>query len=259
MRRLRDCLRLKNTGISTREIARRVGIASSTVRLTLRRCEAAGIAWPLASDLTDALLEQRLFANSGTKQGTRCHEEANWAAVHRELKRKHVALAMLLEEYIERHPDGYRYSQLVDRVDRFPVMHGGATEGVDGELEAGGANGLHIDNVAQIGDVGQDKIVLLRRVGAEGCGGSPRVSPGHCRCATYRWPRSRSTGSRRYRPDLRAWDCTLNPPSSGGLCEGVRTMPSARRSPRSRLWTRIARDMTGVGVTPSFCWMTVCT
>ncbi|MGP8119568.1 MAG: winged helix-turn-helix transcriptional regulator, partial [Xanthobacteraceae bacterium] len=103
MRRLRDCLRLKNTGISTREIARRVGIASSTVRLTLRRCEAAGIAWPLASDLTDALLEQRLFANSGTKQGTRCHEEANWAAVHRELKRKHVALAMLLEEYIERH------------------------------------------------------------------------------------------------------------------------------------------------------------
>src|SRR5271166_3872224 len=51
----------------------------------------------------------------------------------------------------------------------------------------------------------------------------------------------------------------LNPPSSGGLCEGVMTMPSARRSLRPRLCTRIAREITGVGVTPSFCWMTVCT
>jgi transposase len=30
--------------------------------------------------------------------------------VHRELKRKHVTLQILWDEYIERHPDGYRYS-----------------------------------------------------------------------------------------------------------------------------------------------------
>jgi transposase len=47
MRHVRECLRLKSAGISTREIARRVGVASSTVRLTLRRCEVAGIACPL--------------------------------------------------------------------------------------------------------------------------------------------------------------------------------------------------------------------
>ena len=58
--------------------------------------------------------------------------------------------------------------QVIDRVDRFPVMHGGATERIDGELEAGGANGLHIDNVAQIGHVGQDEVLLVRRLGAEG-------------------------------------------------------------------------------------------
>ena len=62
MRHVRDCVRLKNAGLSTREIGRRVGVASSTVRLTLRRCAAAGIAWPLAADLTDTMLEQRLFA-----------------------------------------------------------------------------------------------------------------------------------------------------------------------------------------------------
>src|SRR5271165_1765707 len=42
----------------------------------------------------------------------------------------------------------------------------------------------------------------------------------------------------------------LKPPSSGGLCDGVITMPSARCSLRPRLYTRIACEMTGVGVTP---------
>jgi IS30 family transposase len=79
MRHVRDCVRLKNAGMTTREIARRVGVASSTVRLTLRRCEAAGIAWPLAADLTDAMLEQRLFANAGVKSGHRRHAEPDWA------------------------------------------------------------------------------------------------------------------------------------------------------------------------------------
>src|SRR6202040_3785382 len=63
MRHVRECLRLKSAGISTREIARRVGVASSTVRLTLQRCEAAGIACPLDAGLTDAVLEQRLFVD----------------------------------------------------------------------------------------------------------------------------------------------------------------------------------------------------
>ncbi len=45
----------------------------------------------------------------------------------------------------------------------------------------------------------------------------------------------------------------LKPPSRGGLCDGVMTMPSARRSPalRPRLCTRIARDSAGVGVKPA--------
>jgi hypothetical protein len=44
----------------------------------------------------------------------------------------------------------------------------------------------------------------------------------------------------------------LNPPSSGGLWDGVITIPSARPSFRPRLWERMAWEMTGVGVqTPS--------
>lgn len=41
MRQVRDCRRLKHAGMAAREIAHRVGVAPSTVRLTLRRCVAA--------------------------------------------------------------------------------------------------------------------------------------------------------------------------------------------------------------------------
>src|SRR5690348_7038460 len=51
----------------------------------------------------------------------------------------------------------------------------------------------------------------------------------------------------------------LKAPSSGGLWDGVMTIPSARCCVRLRLYTRMAREMTGVGVTPSPLWMKVWT
>jgi len=39
----------------------------------------------------------------------------------------------------------------------------------------------------------------------------------------------------------------LNPPSSGGLCDGVMTTPSARSALRSRFQVRIACEIAGVG------------
>ena len=47
----------------------------------------------------------RLYKAAGTKQGHRRQEEPDSAAVHRELKRKHVTLSILWDEYIEQHPD----------------------------------------------------------------------------------------------------------------------------------------------------------
>ena len=43
MRHVRDVIRMKSAGMPTREIARRIGAAPSTVRLTVRRFEAAGL------------------------------------------------------------------------------------------------------------------------------------------------------------------------------------------------------------------------
>ena len=76
MREVREVLRLKFVGgVPTREIARRLGVAASTIRATLKRFEATGLSWPLPDEMTDAVLEARLFANAGTKQGHRRHSK----------------------------------------------------------------------------------------------------------------------------------------------------------------------------------------
>ena len=118
MRHVRDVIRLKAAGMPTREIARRVGAAPSTVRLTIRRFEASGLTWPMSDDITDTELEARLFAGAGagagTRRGQRRMAEPDWASVHRELKRKHVTLSILWEEYIAGEPGGYRYSRFCE-------------------------------------------------------------------------------------------------------------------------------------------------
>src|SRR5450631_3182879 len=91
-RQVRDVLRLNAVGVSGNEIARRVGVAPSTVRLTLKRLAVAGFGWPLPAELTDAALEAQLFTAVGKKQGHRRRAEPDWVAIHRELKRKHVTL-----------------------------------------------------------------------------------------------------------------------------------------------------------------------
>ena len=52
MRDVREIIRLKVSGVSTHEIARRLGMARSTVRETLKRADGAGLPWPLPEDMT---------------------------------------------------------------------------------------------------------------------------------------------------------------------------------------------------------------
>lgn len=115
MRRVREMLRLsRDAGLATREVARRTGVAASTLREMFRRFEKSELTWPLPLDLADADLEARLYGEAGTKQGHRRRVEPDWAALNRELKRKHVTLQILWDEYIEANPDGYRYSRFCD-------------------------------------------------------------------------------------------------------------------------------------------------
>jgi len=62
------------------------------VRDNLRRAAAAGIAWPLGPEVTDAVLEERLFARAGVKQGARRLIEPDWPSLVREMRRPGVNL-----------------------------------------------------------------------------------------------------------------------------------------------------------------------
>jgi transposase len=114
MRVVREVLRLTSAGVSKREVARRTGMAASTVRATIARFEALGLVWPLPEDITDSDLETKIYKNAGKKQGHRRIIEPDWASLHREMKRKHVTLSILWDEYIAGHPEGYRYSRFCE-------------------------------------------------------------------------------------------------------------------------------------------------
>ncbi|MGA8758628.1 MAG: hypothetical protein WB611_20355, partial [Stellaceae bacterium] len=93
-------LRLKHEcGATDRAIARSLGIARSTVAVTLDRLAAADLCWPLPATLSDRVLEAMLYAGPGTQRGSRRKAEPDWTHVHHELRRPGVTLMLLWEEY----------------------------------------------------------------------------------------------------------------------------------------------------------------
>jgi transposase len=100
---------------------------ASTIQDNLRRAEEAGLGWPLPPDMTDAVLEERLFSKMRHRPSRRRRTEPDWTALAREMKRPGVNLMILWEEYRTAHPDGYGYSRFCDLFREFerrmsPVM-----------------------------------------------------------------------------------------------------------------------------------------
>ena len=115
MRKVREILRLTyDAGLPSREVGRQIGVGSTGVRVMLQRFRASKLEWPLPEGLTDTALEAELYGVAATRGGQRDRPEPDWAAVNRELKRKHVTLQVLWDEYIELQPGGYRYSRYCD-------------------------------------------------------------------------------------------------------------------------------------------------
>lgn len=129
MRQLRRILRLHHEGASTRDIVCVVGVARTTVQRALERCKAVDLGWPLPDDLTDDVLEERLFAKAGNSRscGQRKRPEPDWGELVRELRRPAVTMMILWEEYRQTWPDGYGYSRFCELLREFqnrlsPVM-----------------------------------------------------------------------------------------------------------------------------------------
>jgi transposase len=117
MRQIRELLRLKygaDKAVSDRAIALQLGVARSTVQDYLARIAKAGLSWPLSDDITDAVLDERLFGRPTTQTGLRRRVEPDWPVLARELKRPGVTLMILWEEYRAIHPEGYGYSRFCE-------------------------------------------------------------------------------------------------------------------------------------------------
>jgi len=113
MRQIREILRQKWVlGRPHREVAQALHIGLGTVSVVLEKAKQAGMDWPTVQTLTDEVLEARLY----TRPHIALPESARrpWpdcAYIHRERRKPGVTLELLHLEYLEQHPDGYRYTQ----------------------------------------------------------------------------------------------------------------------------------------------------
>jgi transposase len=109
MRHIREILRLK-WGLmrSHREAARSLGISPGAVASVLSRATALGLTLDALDGLSDDALEQRLYGPTLAGGRARPLPEPTW--IHTELRRTGVTLELLHLEYLQHHPDGYRYS-----------------------------------------------------------------------------------------------------------------------------------------------------
>jgi transposase len=111
IRQTREILRLHfESQLSPRKIAAICKVGKGTVQRYLERLKAAGLSWPLPTDLDDVALERRLFPPSPVPSSQE-RPLPDGAVIHKELKsRKNVTLQLLWEEYKQAYPEGYAYS-----------------------------------------------------------------------------------------------------------------------------------------------------
>ena len=113
MRKIRDVLRLRlGEQLSVRQIAASLGLPRATVSDYVQRAVAAGVGWPLSTDVDDDALEAKLFSSAAPKPVVR--PVPDWKKIHHELRRPHVTKMLLWHEYKEMFPDGYAYSQFCE-------------------------------------------------------------------------------------------------------------------------------------------------
>src|SRR5580692_7664656 len=94
MRQIREVLRLRfASALPQRGIAKSLGLSQGAVSGYLSRARAAGVSWPLPTDLDDEQLEALLFPPPPAIAADQ-RPMPDWAWVHRELRRSNVTLAL---------------------------------------------------------------------------------------------------------------------------------------------------------------------
>src|SRR5215211_23922 len=113
MRSIREILRQKWVlKKSHREVARSIGVSAGAMGGLMVRVTELGLDWNAIQGLTDDELEQRLYGPKLAPGAQRPLPDPVY--IHKERKKAGVTLELLHLEYLEQHPDGYRYTQFCE-------------------------------------------------------------------------------------------------------------------------------------------------
>ena len=116
MHKIKELLRLKyDCALSHERIARALSVSKGVVAKYVKAAEATGLSWAELATADEARLRARLGANRRGRGATAGYVAPDLAAVHQGLKKKHVTLALLWEEYVQASTaPTYQYSRFCD-------------------------------------------------------------------------------------------------------------------------------------------------
>ena len=145
MLKAREILRLRKGGLSLRDIAKSTGCGKTTVSEVLSRAENADISYPI--DLSDKELMSKLYPPAVK---TPSFPEPDMKYVFSEMRKKHVTLMLLWEEYKETYPQGLMYTQFCSRYRQFKkanklTMHIEHKAGEEVQVDWAGSRVPYID------------------------------------------------------------------------------------------------------------------
>lgn len=117
MRTSREILRQRwALGRPVRAVAASVGRSVGAIHATERRAREAGLAdWGAIAALPEVELATRLYRRPTMAGPARARAVPDFAAIHIERRKAGVTLQLLHLEYLEHHPDGYRYTQFCEQ------------------------------------------------------------------------------------------------------------------------------------------------
>lgn len=98
MTKYREILRLKSLGFSERNIALSCGVSRNTVSKALKKADEVNISWPIDFDMTDSVLEEKLFPKDKSAANKRM---SDFDYIRKELLRNGVSKKLLWVEYCE--------------------------------------------------------------------------------------------------------------------------------------------------------------
>ena len=111
MNKIREIIRLYESGLSCRKIARALNISRTVVSRYAADFRAAGKTYSEVEDFSDTMLLELFDKTQNTAPKTYKQLSEQFEYFTKELKRTGVNLRVLWEEYKKKQPEGYGYSQ----------------------------------------------------------------------------------------------------------------------------------------------------